>query len=819
MENKKKKKNNEKKKVTAEERQKMRGKTLFWTYFAVYILVLFFAMHIGHIETIGSESSVSSGISNEGTLITYAIAALVNMMSRPFDILPFTIKHLQYMFIFSLIYGVFAYIQYLDYLRYKESRPGEEHGNSKWNEDVKGFAEQYTQQKDEPKERSLLDKIAGKEPAPQEETLDMNLLLTSQNKLSFDNKATKRNNNVIILGGSGTGKSFSYIKPNIAQANSSFVITDPSGEIYEDMNKFLKNMGYTVKVLNLKYYDRGNRYNPFDYIRRKEDGTCDPSSVMAMVSVFLDNAQGKGSKEEGFWRDSANALLCAACFYLIENRPYKDWTMANVSKLIRQAQKNESDSSSTTAFDLLMQQAGKDNPHSMAYSFYQTYKLAGDKTASSILVSTDVKLAKFSIEEVNTLTTTDLDDVENNINLNTIGDQRTAVFIITPTGGGPCDFLCSMFYNQLYDILYDRCESYYPTKFHIYSANGYPLETCFKSQEEAKDYIQSIMSSEIAEINQNDKTLYYLRTENGKLVTQRKPYLNPSIEKYYKTKHLCFESRKEAENYKKEYSNATVAKYGIRTPWAVTCLLDEFANIGEIPKFSEILATCRKYNINISVVLQNLAQLKGIYKDEWNSILGNCDNFLFLGSSELDTCKYVSEILGKATITTKSASRKSGEKGAANYSFSATGRELLNPTELVQMDNDLCIYVLRGEAPFKVPKIKFFEHRYFKKTGTGTDELKTTEAEMKQIFAKTTKKTRRKRKKTTILEKQKKMEPKPLNSGEDILDATETYSVKEAVETSKINMEEKTMTPIENLKAAAINDSSEMEDGTEEFLF
>ena len=811
---------------SAEDKLTSSNKTVLVIYIIAYVVLCFLSMHIGHALTTNTMES-TIGITHKMTIFDVINVMTANFATNPFNFLPFTIQHLKAWFIMTLFYGGFCLFRYIQYLRFKQTMPGESHGTSGWNTDYEGFARQYSASITETCHNpSILEKLQKEdEDAITKETpeIDMNLIFTAKNKLSFDNKKTNRNSNTIIMGGSGTGKSFSYIEPNIAQSNSSFVITDPSGEIYMNMYKFLIDEGYVVKVLNLKQYELGNHYNPFDYIRRKEDGSCDQTSVMAMVASFLDNAGD--SKEEAFWRDSANALFCAAAFLLIETRPYKDWTMANVSHLIRLAKKDESSSSSSTAFDTLMQKAKAKNPDSMAYSFYQTFKLASQKTAESILVSTDVKLSKFSIPEFNRLTTTDLDDIENNVNLNAIGDKKTALFIITQTGGGPMDFLASMLYNQLFDIVYNRCESYLPTKVHVYSHNGYPLETMFFTKEDAEKYIETVKGCTIKSefikdaITKKDTEVFYLETANGKPLIERTVKMNPDIDKFAKPKKLLFRSRAKAQRYLNDFRHTEIKSTGYRMPWAITCLLDEFNNIGEIPKFDQILATCRKYNLNLSIVLQNLAQLKGRYEKTWNTILGNCDNFLFLGSSEFETCKYVSDILGDRTIYVRSESRSSGESGKANFSISEQARKLLDPSELTRLDNSYCIYVMRGELPFKVKKNSFADHINFMRTGCGNKDMETSQEEMKELYRKKPKKKTRTHK-SKLYQKQAAQKPKPVLSKDDILNEANAYTIQDAVENLTPTVNEKpTQNSVESINNVAKMNVTVSEHGEEEWAF
>ena len=469
-------------------------------YIVIYIVIIFLSLHMGHAAYGTADQSlfIKKNMANDN-LINNLITATTTIVTNPFNFLPYSSYHTKYLMMNSFIYFIFLAVKYIEYERLKSDRDGEGHGTAKWNTNYKGFANKY----------SFTPKVS--ENDKDEDCIDMNLIFTSKNKLSFDGRKTRRNTNTVILGGSGTGKSRSYIGPNIAQLNSSYIITDPSGELYQNMYKFLKNNDYDVKVLNLQYPSMSNKYNPFDYITRKEDGSCDESSVMKMVAAFLDNTGSKNAKEDEFWRASAEALLCAAAFYIIETQSYENWTFRNVSKLIRTAKKEASSSSSETPFDSMMQIRGQQNPNSMAYSFYQTFRLASDKTAESILVSTDVKLSKFAIPEINDLTTTDLINLDNNINLNTIADKKTALFIITKTGGGPYDSLASMLYNQLFSLLYDEGANINPYRYHIYSRFGYPLETMFKSKEEATDYIKLIATAQIKEEDLgSNKKVYYL---------------------------------------------------------------------------------------------------------------------------------------------------------------------------------------------------------------------------------------------------------------------------------------------------------------------
>lgn len=824
-----------KKPKTQEEYEQQNLKTGFYFYGASYALLSFYTMHMG-----AAFAEQSSGFLNKVTernLMADAMNGLEHMMSSPLDIFPITSTHMVYWGEMSFFAALFAMYQYTQYIRMRSDMEGKTHGSAKWNEDYEGYKQRYTYEVGVPQQnrlakffrRYIKEEISEEEANRRKYCIDMNLVLTEKHRLSFDNKSTHRNTNIVILGGSGTGKSYCFISPNIAQLNSSYVITDPSGELFQTHYKHLVDEGYDVKVLNLQDPELGNKYNPFDYIKRKKNGKFDQTSVMKMVAAFLDGAKGNSAKEEQFWRDSAEALLCSAAFYLIECVPYKNddgttnWTFKRLSEIVRMAKIDASSSSSETPYDAIMKEAGRQNPDSMAYSFYRTFRLANQKTAESILVSTDVKLAKFNIPEINELTTTDLDNLDNNINLNSVADKRTALFIITPTGGGPFDFIASMLYNQLFDLCYYKGGFVNPTRYHIYNDFGYPVETMFESKKAAQEYINQIQQMQIKEETVGSEKVYYLYQENEqkekKYLFERVPDMNPGMQSVYKPRRKTFKTRGRAENYIKEFSGAIIRNTKNSLPWAITCLFDEFNNIAEIPKFDEILATCRKYNINISIVLQNLAQLKGKYKDAWNTILGNCDNFLFLGSNEYETCEYVSKILGDATIKGKNASRSSAKRGESNYSFNAMARKLLQPNEISTLDNDYCIYVMRGELPYKVKKYTFDMHPRYMATGASNDEKQTTISEMEELF-----KRRKKRKKPVLrlTKLQEKERPVKLEENDDVMDIMNTCTEKQTqnavMSPNKKKKNSAKKIPV-NAESSPMPVAETIEDGTETWSF
>lgn len=465
------------------------------------------------------------------------------------------------------------------------------HGSTHWQDDMDGYNKAYS------------DPIGSKE-----NNGPKNMILTENVKMSMETHKTRRNNNVTVVGGSGSGKSRFYVKPNILQANTNYVITDPSGELLESTGKFLQDQGYTIKVFNLVEMAKSNCYNPFDYIR-------DDPGVVMMIKCLIRNTTPPGQKSgDPFWEKSEEALLQAICFYLIEARPKKDRNFSTVMKLLRCAEINENDPSAESNLDKMFRLHEKENPNSLAVKQYKTFKMGAGKTLKSILISCSVRLTVFNLDQIASLTKS---DENNGVELEKMGEGKRALFVIIPSADSTYNFLVSMMYSQMFE------------------------------------------------------TLYYV---------------------------------------------AETKKAGKRLDSPVRFLLDEFANIGEIPEFTKKLATMRKYDISCSIILQNLAQIKTMYKDDWQTILGNCDSFLFLGGQEYETVEYISKELGNATITVKNRSRSFGKSNSTGNSFAPTKRELMTPDELMRLDNNECILLIRGLHPFRDPKCKYENCKNYKHT-------------------------------------------------------------------------------------------------------
>lgn len=441
--------------------------------------------------------------------------------------------------------------------------------------------------------------------------INTNMILTQDVCLSMDGHKTRRNNNILIIGGSGSGKTRFFAKPNLLQRNCSYVITDPSGEILESLGDFFRRSGYKIKVFNLSQMEHSHCYNPFAYIR-------DDQGVLTMINTLIKNTTPKGSSSnDPFWEKAETALLQAICFYLYKECSPSQRNFSNVMKLLRCMEVREDNPNFKAPLDYMFEELEKKDPEHIAVRQYKVFKQAAGKTAKSILVSAAVRLAFFNLDIIARLTN------EDNIDLGAMCKEPTVLFCITRTGDSTYNFMISLMYTQLFDTLYH-----------------------------------------IAETQCKKKML----------------------------------------------------------PIPVRFMLDEFANIPPIPEFNEKLATMRKYQISCSIILQNLSQLKTMYKDEWEDIVGNCDTVLFLGGAEINTLKHFSELLGKETIKARNSSRTYGRQGSNSQSYNTQGRELMTPDEISRMSTMSCILFIRGLYPFSSEKYEYTKHPNYKYTADANDD-------------------------------------------------------------------------------------------------
>ena len=533
--------------------------------------------------------------------------------------------------------GLYALNKYTS--KKKFHRKGEEHGSARWanKKEIQSLADKPKKVKLPFKVRvhNFFEKLKFWKRRNDNFVQDNNVLLTNEVKMSLNTRQTRKNLNVMVIGGSGSGKSRFYVKPNLMQANTSYVCTDPKGELLRSTGKMLESYGYDIRVFNLIDMAHSNNYNPFEYIY-DVDGHYSATAVIKMVNVLMKNTSKENSGGDQFWDDSTKALLAALCFYLVECEDKSRQNFSEVMKLLKKAEVKEGDDAYMSDLDLIFdalenpgkytEEAGEidkrvkelnlidlaqknKKPHEyMCLKYYKDFKKAAGDTAKSILISTAVRLQAFNIPEVMDLTCCD------NIHLETIGDRPTAMYIIIPSSDDTFNFLAAMMYTQLFDVLYDRA------------------------------------------------------------------------------------------NF----------KYGGRLPVHVRCLLDEFANIGTIPRFEDLLATMRSMEISANVIIQNLSQLKKMYKDSWENVLGNCDSLLFLGGQEPTTLEHISKTLGKETIDTRSRNRTRGRQGSTSENDGILGRELMTIDELKTMKDNECILFVRGISPFFCNKFKIERHPNYK---------------------------------------------------------------------------------------------------------
>ena len=434
-----------------------------------------------------------------------------------------------------------------------------------------------------------------------------NIILTKTERLMMSNRPpdpkNARNKNVLVVGGSGSGKTRFWLKPNLLQCHSSYVVTDPKGSIVVECGNALLKNGYKLKILNTINFKKSMHYNPFAYVHSEKD-------ILKLVTTLMTNTKGEGSGGDPFWEKSERLLLTALIAYLHYEAPVEEQNFATLLEMLNTMQVLEDDEEYQNPVDLLFEELAKKKPNSFAGRQYKLYKLAAGKTAKSILISCGARLAPFDIQELRDLTMYD------ELQLDTLGDKKTALFLIMSDTDSTFNFLISMVYTQLFNLLCDKADDVY----------------------------------------------------GGKL------------------------------------------------PVHVRCLIDECANIGQIPNLEKLVATIRSREISACLVLQAKSQLKAIYKDNADTIIGNMDSQIFLGGSEPGTLKDLSEILGKETIDSFNTSDTRGNSPSYGTSFQKLGHELLSRDELAVLDGGKCILQLRGVRPFLSDKYDLTQHPNYRLT-------------------------------------------------------------------------------------------------------
>lgn len=507
---------------------------------------------------------------------------LTEKLNHPFQFhyTEYTIKS---MLVCTLLYAAGIGIFYSSQKNY---RRGEEHGSARWG-DARQICKKYSQK-----------------------PYSQNILLTQNFRISLDTHKHRRCLNILVVGGSGAGKSRGFALPNIMQCCCSMVITDPKAELLRKTGGLLEKKGYEVRVFDLINPDTSFCYNPFEYVHDDKD-------VLRLISNLIQNTTPKGSQSsDPFWEKSETALLQALMLYLLHEAPPEEQNFAMIMEMLGSAQVKEEDEDYESPLDILFDRLEMRDPDSIAVKQYHIYKQAAGKTAKSILISVGVRLAAFNLPQIAKLTNTD------ELDLSSMGERKVALFCCIPDADTSLNYLVGMIYSQLF------------------------------------------------------QTLYYMadRVHGGAL------------------------------------------------PVPVNCIMDEFPNVSLPNEFEKILATCRSRSIYCSIIIQNMSQLKALFKDSWESLVGNCDEFLYLGGNEKETHKYVSELLGKETIDTNTYGQTKGKSGSYSTNFQQSGRELLQPDEVRMLDNQNALLFIRGERTILDAKYDLMKHpniRYTEDGGAG----------------------------------------------------------------------------------------------------
>ena len=480
--------------------------------------------------------------------------------------------------------GISALVKSIIYFKGKNAkkfRQGKEYGSARWGnaKDIEPYVD---------------------------DKFENNILFTKTERLTMNgrppNPKYARNKNVLVIGGSGSGKTRFYVKPNLMQMHSSYCVTDPKGTIVIECGKILEDNGYEIKILNTINFKKSMKYNPFAYIKSEKD-------ILKLVQTIIANTKGEGEKAgEDFWVKAEKLYYTALIGYIYYEAPKEEKNFATLLEMIDASEVREDDENYMNPVDRLFEALEKKNSSHFAVKQYKKYKLAAGKTAKSILISCGARLAPFDIEELRELMK------EDELDLDTLGDRKTALFVIISDTDDTFNFVVSIMYSQLFNLLCDKADD----------------------------------------------------------------------------------------------------KYGGRLPIHVRFLLDEFANIGLIPKFEKLIATIRSREISASIILQAQSQLKAIYKDNADTIVGNCDSTLFLGGKEKTTLKELSETLGKETIDLYNTSETRSNANSYGLNYQKTGKDLMSQDEITVMDGSKCIFQLRGVRPFLSEKFDITKHKNYK---------------------------------------------------------------------------------------------------------
>lgn len=510
----------------------------------------------------------------------FALLERISTMVRRPDLLRWTAYTPRFLLVFLLLYGGGVLLYYADH---ENRRPGEEYGSAKWG-NARELNKQYADQ-------------SGK-----------NVILTKRVSIGLDGYKHRRNLNILVVGGSGSGKTRFFCKPGIMSVNCSYLIVDPKGEMLRSTGYLLKDEGYDIKVFDLIHPRQSDGYNPFTYIRD------DPDVLKLMDNLVKNTTPPKGASNDPFWEKAEIALDSALMLYLLYEAPVEEQNFEMLMFMLECARVMEEDEQYQSPLDLLFQTLEERDPSHIAVREYKVYKQAAGKTAKSILVTASVRLAAFIFPQYAAMMQTDEMDFAS------MGERKRAIFCVIPVNDGSMNYLVSMLLTQCFQQLYLRADEQY----------------------------------------------------NGRL------------------------------------------------PMPVRVIQDEWANVAQPDSYPKVLATCRSYNIGINIIVQNIQSIKALYKDEWEGIIGNCDTLLFLGGgNEPTSLEFVSKLLGKETVHTRTRGQTKGRSGSSSVNFQQTGRDLMTPDEIRMLPTNDALLFIRGEKPVRDKKYNIKKHPNVRRTADG----------------------------------------------------------------------------------------------------
>ena len=629
-----------------------------------YLYVVSVALHYVALRDINRRMSADEALNK----------AFYHAIIAPFEIFGHVSgKDVSMIFAFSFLAACFGGMYYFQHVMKKHDNPDTVNGDTHWM-NIKEY-KKYCERRCSPFGEERIDGYD-------------NIILSKEMRLSMNGIKCKKNCNTLVIGGSGSGKSRSFAGPNILSANCCNIITDPSGELYDDYAQYLADMGYEVKVFNLTNVYQGCQYNPFHYIVKEED-------VFILTNTIMENTTPPDQKGgDPFWIKAETLLVSALMLYLWHTQPLEAQTFSNMLFLISCAEVDENDMKKKSVLDQMFINLEKEDPENLAVKQYKGFKLGAGKTMKSILISVKARLQIFELSDIKYLTSTDT------LNLERFSDTRQVLFVIIPTADDTFNFVVSMMYTQLFMSLYRYCETRSAFGWQCHISNGVTLKVAQAYSKQEREAAKREIERFVGEIKKGVSVSYDCARNVYNVYTKE-------------TKELVGwrGNKKLIEEFLHELAHVKIAPVGRSCPNHVRLLGDEFANISAIPNLDKRLATVRKYNISMFVILQAITQLKKMYKDEWNTIAGNCDVRLFLGSSDNETIKWLCETGGKKTTRVQNLNfnGKSGESMAINLS----SYDLITPDLLSMMDDDECLVMVRTERPYYGKKFNIEDHENY----------------------------------------------------------------------------------------------------------